>query len=174
MIMFNPAHLRPGDHLLYGAHDFTGWLTGLKTWSPAVHIEIDVGKGKSVASRNGLGVELYDYRPGQLIAVLEPRQTINLDKALRWFNEPFDHAECIGVRGRPYGWLDLLRFFNVRRDTPGWICSQFACLFDHAGDFHPFNDEYANGSVAPGDFFLSNAFAWKWVHPDARKAVARF
>lgn len=166
--------LKPGDYLLYGAHDFTGWLTGLKTFSPAVHVEVYAGNGQSVASRNGLGVDMYDFRPGQLIAVLRPNQPFDFAAAMAWFNQPYRADVVEGVRGRPYGWLDLLRFFNICvKNSPGWICSQFGTLLGNAGAFNPFAKQYASGTIDPGDYFVSPCFDWVWVEAKARKAVGK-
>lgn len=171
---FDISTLKPGDHLLYGKHDLFGWITSVKTWSPAVHVEEYIGNGASVASRNGLGVGVYRYRSSQLIGVLEPKQTINLEKAMVWFNDPWDKVSLTGVKGRPYGFAQLLHFYNIRVKTHGWICSQFIDYFDNAGDFFPFNGEFDGGAVDPGDYFESNGLNWKWVDPETRKLIDRF
>lgn len=154
--------LQPGDHLLYGVkpRDLFGWVTRIKTWSPAVHIELYVGDYVSVASRNGEGVNKYPVRMEQLIGVLRPRVPIDLAKGLQWFSQS-------NVQGKPYGWLELLHFVGLKVKSPGWICSQFVALFDEACGFLPFNPEYYEGSVDPGDFFLSPLLEWHWVQPKA-------
>lgn len=154
--------LLPGDHLLYGKkpRDIFGLITSWKTWSPAVHIEVYIGNNVSMASRNGIGVNRYPLRTEQLIAVLRPKTPINMVKGLAWFDQA-------GVKGRPYGWLDLLHFEGFKIKSGGWICSQFAALFDEACDFLSFNSQYFEGSIDPGDFFLSPVFNWEWVEEKA-------
>lgn len=152
----------PGDHLLYGKKpgDIFGLITSWKTWSPAVHIELYIGDNVSVASRNGIGVNKYPLRTEQLIAILRPRVPVDLKKGLEWFSQA-------NVQGRPYGWLDLLHFEGFKIKTKGWICSQFVALFDEACAFLPFNPEYFEGSIDPGDYFLSPGLEWHWVEPGA-------
>ena len=55
-----PIALRSGDCLLYRATGLFGWLISIKTWSVVSHCEGYVGNGKAVASRDGVGVGLYD------------------------------------------------------------------------------------------------------------------
>lgn len=165
-----------GDHLLYGV---SGWdlfnrVTRLKTWSPAVHIELYIDDCKSVASRNGLGVNMYPFREGGLIGILRPKQLLDIERGLAWFNKPFNKVTHDGVRGRPYGWLDLLQFINIQIQTDGWICSQFVSLFDEACLFYPFSEQYNDGKIDPGDYFVSNAFTWEWVDSEARKLIQKF
>lgn len=168
--------IQAGDHLIYGVRGFDLFnrITRLKTWSPAVHIELCIGQGESVASRNGIGVNLYPLRTEGLIAILRPKQELDLSAGLSWFNKPYNKITHEGVRGRPYGWLDLLQFININIHTDGWICSEFVSLFDEASEFYPFNPEYNDGRIDPGDYFVSNAFIWKWVDSKARKMIQQF
>lgn len=163
--MNTPIPLYPGDHLLYGTKpfDFFGWVTSKKTWSPAVHIEIYTGTGMSVASRNGIGVNSYTYRSEQLIAVLRPPKFYNVDAALSWFNVKYDKQTNTGVRGRPYGWWDLARFIGLNINTRGYICSEFAAMFDHQAGYYPFTSQYPAESVDPGDYLIIKEFQWEWV-----------
>lgn len=165
-----------GDHLLYGVSGLNLFnrITRLKTWSPAVHIELYVDDCKSVASRNGLGVNMYPFREEGLIGILRPKQAFDIEAGLKWFNQPFNSVTHEGVRGRPYGWLDLLQFININVHTDGWICSEFVARFDEACGFYPFNHEYNEGRIDPGDYFVSNDFEWLWVDPDARKMIQEF
>jgi hypothetical protein len=153
--MFSPIPLQPGDHLLYGKSDLFGLITSVKTWSPAVHIEVYCAPGYSVASRNGIGVNLYPVRLAQLIAVLRPRR-FDLEAAMQWFRA---HA-----RGEAYDWLGLLCFtLAVKQGSKRkMFCSEFAARLDrHAGcrSFHP---EFDADRIAPGNFAMSPAFEWAW------------
>jgi len=85
-----------------------------------------------------------------------------------WFTLPFDGI-ATGVRNRPYGWLDLLRFYSIKVPTNGWICSQFAAKACRAGGITAFAEDYNEGTIDPGDFFVSPAFDWAWVRPDVRR-----
>lgn len=160
--MNTPTPLFAGDHLLYGRTpwDLFGFITSLKTWSPAVHIEIYEGFGMSLASRNGVGVNSYPYREEQLIAVVRPPNTFEFERGLKWFD---------GVRGKPYGWLDLLRFVGINIKTNGLICSEFVAMFDRVSLSYPFNLNYPEESVDPGDFLLPRDFQWIWVHEKVNK-----
>lgn len=163
--MITPIPLLPGDHLLYGSKDFFGLVTSIKTWSPAVHIEIFTGwddEGDVVASRNGIGVNFYPYRPEQLIAVLRPHNRPNLARAMQWF---YDHA-----RGQKYDWLGLLCFtLAVKQGSKNkMFCSEFAKRWDKMAGIESFHREYPSDKIAPGDFPQSAAFHWVWLKEGVR------
>jgi hypothetical protein len=168
-----PIALQPGDTLLYSKSDVFGLITSIKTWSPAVHVEKYEGDGQSLASRNGIGVNRYPVRAAQLCAVLRPNQPINMAAVKKWFEVRFDRQTRRGVRGRPYGWLDLLRFYGMRIPTNGWICSQFAASADRAGGLNSFAKQYYAGTIDPGDFFLSPAYDWAWVRHDVLEDITK-
>lgn len=162
---------QPGDILLYSKSDIFGRLTAFRTFSPAVHVEMYEENGMSLASRNGEGVNSYPFRPEQLAAILRPKQAIDMAAVTKWFEEPFSRFTNTGVRGRPYGWLDLLRFYGIKLFTFGWICSQFAAKACQAGGLDVFASDYYQGTIDPGDFLLSPAFHWQWVREDVRKQL---
>lgn len=167
-----PVPLAPGDILLYSKSDFFGWVTSFRTFSPAVHVELYEGDGYSLASRNGIGVNRYPVRSAQLCAVLRPMLPVNMEALKKWFECPFPTFKTIGVRGRPYGWLDLLRFYGIKLPTDGWICSEFAALAMRAGGLKVFPINYYAGTIDPGDFFLTPALEWVWVRQDALKDLS--
>jgi len=169
--MTPPIPLQPGDVLLYSKSDFFGWVTSFRTFSPVVHVEIYEGGGLSLASRNGIGVNRYPLRLAQLAAVLRPRQKVDTDAMRTWFEQKYNPASGKGVRGRPYGWLDLLRFYNVKVNTDGWICSQFVAQALRAGGLSVFAQDYYCGTIDPGDYFLPAALEWAWVRPDVYKEL---
>lgn len=156
--------LLPGDHLLYGRQPFFpsfagwffSWLTSVKTWSPAVHIEVYRGEGKSIASRNGIGVNEYPLRFEQLIAVLRPNQPFDLAKGLLWFNE---HA-----RGQGYDWKGLLCFtLAVHQGSQNkMFCSEFATNLDRAMGLKSFDPICDADMISPGQFLQSPAFDEVW------------
>ena len=142
----SPDVLRPGDVLLYPATSLFGKLIALKTWHPVSHVEVFVGDGRSVASRDGKGVAAYPARLHDVRHALRPVQPVDLAAALRWFKA---HAD-----GQPYGWFDLLAFVGVTKDGPGMVCSSFAVQFLRAGGLRIFRDEPPN-RVAPFQFLTS-------------------
>lgn len=171
MSMKPPVTLLPGDTLLYSKSDFFGWVTAIKTFSPAVHVEKFEGFGMSLASRNGIGVNRYPLRLAQLAAVLRPIEPLDMDAVTKWFEVPFNKVTGEGVRDRPYGWFDLARFFNIKLKTDGWICSEFAAMVDRVGGLKSFATKYYAGTIDPGDFFLPSCYEWQWVRPDVEKEL---
>jgi hypothetical protein len=154
--------LFPGDCLLYfSAGSFLDWVIAFKTWSKVSHCEVYRGEGTSVASRNGLGVNLYPVRWEGLAWVLRWDAncggTMDVPRAMRWF---FKHAQ-----GQRYDWLGLLVFYlAVKQGAPNkMFCSEFATRFYRAGGFKPFSEETDADRVAPAQFLQSVAFlpAWK-------------
>ena len=140
--------LEPGDILLYGGTDLVSRLIQFRTWSDVSHIEIYTGAGRSVASRNGIGVGEYPLRIKGLRRVYRPKLVagfppFDLEKSVRWFWT---------VKGTPYGWADLLRFYLIDVPTKGLICSEFADLFFRNGGLPLFNTNYPEGAVCPGDY----------------------
>lgn len=149
--------LRAGDHLLYKPSDFFGFVTAVKTWSPdAVHIEVYVGGGRSLASRNGLGVSRYPLRLLGLSEVLRPIKPMNLDAGNEWFASKAD--------GQKYDWIGLLCFtLAVKQGAPNkMFCSEFATRFDRACGFDCVHPEYDADRVAPGTFLVLPDFEHVW------------
>lgn len=149
----NNFNLHPGDILLYGPTGLFGWLISVKTWHPIAHVELYLGNGRSVASRDGIGVNVYDFREPQLAYILRPTTSINLNAALVWF---FQEAQY-----KPYGWWDLLNFIGISCNTRGMFCSEFVTLFLRAGGVPIFNEEEAR-KVAPFEFLTSELFKTVW------------
>ena len=149
--------LEPGDILLYGGTDLVSRLIQFRTWSDVSHIEIYVGDGRSVASRNGIGVGKYPLRIAGLRRVYRP-VPFNLADSLAWFAT---------VDGTCYGWADLLRFYLIDVPTKGLICSEFGDLFFLHGGLPLFNTNYPAGAACPGDYekisdrLVSEIWSWK-------------
>jgi hypothetical protein len=120
------CEMNPGDILLYRPTGFIGWAIAWRTFSNWAHVEVYVGSGVSVASRNGIGVAKYPLRREQLGKVLRPYAWPDLATGMRWF-----HAVADGQR---YDFAAILRFMLphiITRDLDldRQICSAFATRF---------------------------------------------
>jgi hypothetical protein len=146
--------LKSGDCFLYFTRGSVSDIAiAIKTWCwSASHIEVCAGSNTSFASRNGLGVNRYQFRRDGLAHILRPAQ-FNYHGALEFFNN---------VRGTKYGWLDLLQFISIKIPTKGLICSQFADLLYRAANVPAFSHEYNAGAICPRDFLISPAFTQIW------------
>jgi len=138
----SPPAPQPGDCLLYRPTGFFGRLIAIKTWHPLSHVEVYVGKGVSVASRDGEGVGYYPLRLEQLAYVLRPTVPLDLAAGLRYARR---------MTGTPYGWMDLLNFVGVNVDSKGIVCSPFATEFYRACGWNCFPQDQAN-DIAPFQF----------------------
>lgn len=153
---FDISTLRQGDHLLYRPSSFFGWLIAMKTSCLLSHIEIYAGGGKSVASRDGKGVQLYDFRREQLGVVLRPNVPFDFQKGMAFFET---------VKGDGYDWKDILTFICFGKpcgEARKEICSEFACLWDVAAGFNPVRKSIVADAVSPADFNKSPAFEEIW------------
>ncbi len=149
-----PIALKAGDALLYGPTGFFGWVISIKTWHQVAHCECYIGNGKSVASRDGVGVGQYDWRSDKLVYVLRPNVPFDLVEALAQFNNKW--------RGQGYDWAGLLRFgwrapVKALRFDNKQFCSEFLTRWYRAGGIDPFNSEDAD-AVAPCQFLCSPVF----------------
>jgi cell wall-associated NlpC family hydrolase len=149
-----PDDLQPGDILLYATPgDFIDEV--IEIFSDGVaHIEIYHGGGESVASRNGIGVNLYPYRSEGLLYVRRPLGTFQMALADAWFNA--------GIRGLPYGWAGLLDPVGVDLPSRGLICSTFADFYLSHGGLPQFADDFPAGKAKPGDFRLVRSALTLW------------
>lgn len=143
-----PIALEPGDVLLYAAKGIFGRVIALKTWHPIAHVELFVGNGMSVASRDGIGTGTYPLRTVDLVMVCRPKVPLDLDRALAIF---------AARPHRPYGWLDLLQFVGLNIDTPGIVCSPFGTEVLRDAGLDPFNGEPCE-KIAPFEFMVSPVF----------------
>lgn len=124
--MIAESDLKPGDILLYRPKGIIGWLIASRTWSNWAHVEVYVGAGWAVASRDGKGVAQYPVRWSELGKVLRPLETPQMDRGLDWFHAIAD--------GQKYDFLAILRFMLphvITRDLDmtRQICSAFAVRF---------------------------------------------
>lgn len=151
--------LHEGDCLLYGPHDLLGWVIAVKTWcQQACHVEIYSGQGMSIASRNGVGVNRYPFRYGQLSCVRRPKVWLGHRPHLsyEWFNQV--------ARGQRYDWLGLLCFtLAVKQGARDrMFCSEFALR-----EYREWNCELLNPDVdadhtAPSEFYQAGTLETIW------------
>jgi hypothetical protein len=147
-----PPYMLPGDICLYKTKGLYGWFIRFHTGHKIGHVEVYVGNGESVASRDRIGVGKYPFREEDLAYILRATVPVNLANGMLWFTT---------VKGQPYGWADLLQFCGYEVDGKGMVCSPFATMFCRAmgliGKNDPFNGEPAN-KIAPFQFKLSPLF----------------
>ena len=126
------------------------------------NLEVYIGDGKSLASRNGIGVACYNLRTEQLIAVLRPLGIMDLDAGRKWFYS--------SANGQGYDWKGLLCFtLAVKQGSPRkMFCSEIATRFDRACGMKPFNPNFDADKIAPGSFFMSPAFETVYLHSGIR------
>jgi hypothetical protein len=147
--------LKPGDNLLYRPKGFYGMLIAFKTWHDIAHCEVYVGDGKSVASRDGIGVGLYELRENQLAWILRPKEPVLLALAMDKFRRVY--------QGQGYDYLGLLRFawrepVSKIRFENKQFCSEFDTRFDRdMGMKDLFNGEDAD-AIVPFQFLLDPGF----------------
>lgn len=152
------ALVRAGDQLLYRPQRFDlkhpGWIFGalirFKTWHNVSHCELYIGKGKSAASRDGVGVGLYPLRTSELAYILRPTQSLDWAAFWKWFYT---------VNGQAYDWVGLVRFawFKSIPTTHNdkMFCSEFLTRADRALGVNAFNPDEDADAVAPASFLLS-------------------
>lgn len=149
---FLASFLKPGDVLLYKPTSIYGWIIRVKTWHSVSHVEIYLGNGKSSASRDGIGVNIYPLRLDGLTCVMRPKQAFDTQKATAFTKS---HA------GTPYGWLDLLNFTGLRIHTKGIVCSPWVTEVLRNNNIPIFNDEDSD-LIAPFQFLDSELLSIVW------------
>lgn len=150
--------LQPGDCLIYWRNTFLDWVIAIKTWTFAGHVEGYRGEGMSVASRNGLGVNLYPLRTKGLRMIRRPNTTFgrfNLTAANSWF---------FSVQGQSYDWIGLLCFtLAVKKGSASkMFCSEFLARWYRSGGFPAIADDYDADRVAPAQFAQTPALETIW------------
>lgn len=153
-----PTELKIGDICLYDSSSITDKVIDVKTGDDVSHIEIYAGNGQSWASRNGIGVGLYPFRPDGLKYVRRPLG--------------FESAEAEtyfkSVNGAPYGWGDILASADISTALPGMDCSHFAANIMERGFCGQFDHNYDKRKITPRDFKLSNQSDQIW--PESQTA----
>lgn len=143
-----------GDVLLYSTpDDLVDWI--IERTGPAAHVEIYEGEGKSLASRNGLGVARYDLRTNGIIAVLRPLD-FDMAKFSAWFEK---------VNGEGYDWVGLEGFVEakVTQEPNHLFCSAFVATGAKCIGKPFFNKMWAGALITPSDMFKSVMLHWQWV-----------
>jgi len=156
MVTHHPQ-IHAGDLLFYNTPgSFVDFVIRTKTWSNVAHVEGYIGYGRSVASRNGLGVNEYDFRSEGLVAILRPIQRFNSQQAYDWFKT---------VQGQQYDWSGLLCFaFAEWQGSPRkMFCSEFMKRWYEAGGLRILNPQWSADRTAPADLLKSPVMNWVWA-----------
>lgn len=153
-------YIEPGDCLLYSGRGPFSWLIKGKTFSRVSHVEVALGSGRAVSSRDGIGVDNFPLRLDGLVEILKPTEPFDLTAALQWYGQQ---------RGKPYDWRQLFTgfgFFMAGRktleDETAFFCSEFCAAFYRHGGLHAFAAHYPTSVVTPGMFRSSPHFRIVW------------
>ena len=160
------GQILPGDTLIYGPSEWYDYGIVIKTWSRACHVEIAVGGGQAIASRNGIGVNIYPLRMAQLIAVRRPAQPASFDfqAMMDWFSVPYDPRKGTGIRGQAYDWAGLLCFvLAVKQGSPHkMFCSEFWTRAHRAAKYPVIAEDWDADKVAPAQCFQTPVLTTVW------------
>lgn len=156
-----PGDLRPGDILLYGD---AGLVDKLIEWkegdTDTAHVEIYIGAGLTFASRNGIGVNTYQFTPDGLTHVRRPVARFDLNEVMVWIPS---------VKGVPYGFGDIKADLNISEQPEDGIvsaetlfktgadCSHIAAIAMAVGSCPQFDPAYDWRKVTPANFKLTLA-----------------
>lgn len=149
-----PQDLIAGTILLYSTKDIVDNVIEWKESDDVAHVEVYAGNGKSWASRNGVGVGLYDFRPDGLKYVRQLNAPFNDARALNWFDV---------VNGAPYGWKDIEASAGLSEPNEitvnpqvlkktGMDCSHFAAALLEVGFCPQFDPSFPKNKITPSDF----------------------
>lgn len=165
---YTESDLLPGDCLLYKPKGFFGWVIAVKTYHMIGHCETYIGNGRSVASRDGVGVGEYPLRLDGLVLVLRPNiPPFNITKAIAWYEKK--------AKGQKYDWKGLLRFVS-RKPYSGIVsedesfCSEFLTRFYRMGDLPVF---YLLDADAIAPFMFASEGLFKLIIPGMQVTGAR-
>lgn len=143
-------YLKFGDALLYSSNGIIGHAIKWKTWSDVSHIEMYFGQGKTGASRDGQGVQTYDFTTENLAYVMRPVNPLNAKGVLDF------HTQCIGQR---YDLWGLFRFFTFgKQSLDKQFCSEYFTRACRAGGVHPFDRHVDADLISPGMYHCSTVF----------------
>jgi hypothetical protein len=154
--------LRPGDAIV----DLPDWYNPIdriicqKTWTNVCHVRIYTGNNKVVQAILK-GVNIYDFDPSGIGAVLEPTFPFDLGASMAWFYSK--------AQGQKYDVWGLLKYFGTSRpnDNPdAMICSEFGTRFYRSGGGVPFNTEADADLISPAQFCQTSGFRFRWRHPN--------
>ncbi len=161
--------LLPGDLLLYSSNGPMGRMIKLKTSSKVTHSEIYIGGLKTIASRDGKGVDTYDFETKNLAMVLRPTAPVDVPAMIAWHDA--------NAKGQGYDWVGLFMGFVARRwgreNKKMWCSEHSTRAYRNGGGFFPFRREVDADSIHPGDFFKSAMFREIWVSQKFAKELGR-
>lgn len=149
-----PVPIQFGDVLLYSGKGFWSWLIKVKTWSAITHCEMANSDQSSLASRDGQGVNTYQFRHDRLVAILRPVTPLRRLDVLKF------HVRCCG---QAYDWLGLLRFVTLGKQSQDkQFCSEYLVRLLRAGGCEPFTAQTDADLVPPGMLLASPALQLVW------------
>lgn len=159
--IFNADSLLPADMLLYYTEDIVDRVIAEKTGYRLGHVERYAGGGQSLASRNGIGVDVYPLRLDGLVCMRRPIGPFNFDKGMAWFNQA---PPLPMIKGQSYDWEGLLTFTSIttQGEEGKMFCSEFSINFDRACDFVPCNPTVPAYEIAPAHLRLLPTFQTIW------------
>lgn len=164
---FDIKSLQAGDSCLYYGYtlpDVAGNHAGFVDWGIAVktgywfsHVELYAGAGLSFASRNGIGVNRYQFRYEGLVCVRRPLALLDLATANEWFANT--------ARGQKYDFKGLMCFYlAVREGSPRkMFCSEFELRYYRKASFQPVHCEVDADRTPPAMSWISDAFSTVWL-----------
>ena len=162
---FDQTILKPGDVLLYYTEDFVDRIIATHTGYRIGHVERYAGGGQSMASRNGIGVNIYPLRFDGLVMVREPIGPFNADKGWAWFNQA---PPLPKIKGQPYDFEGLLTFTSLTTEGEEgkMFCSEFSINYDRACDFLPCNPSVPAYEMAPAHLRILGTYRTKYALND--------
>lgn len=148
---------KPGDIFLFDRQGFFNYAIKIKTWSPVSHSEIYIGNGKTIGSRNGIGVGTYDIKLDGLAYILRPINEPDMDTMLAWHNKQI---------GQKYDWFGILRFFTLGKPSlDKQFCSEHnARAYMTQNNVRLFSSKWDSDLISPGDFLKSPSLEMVWEH----------
>lgn len=166
---FDIKLLQPGDSLLYygdtppdvpgNKAGFVDWGIGVKTGYQISHVEVYAGANLSLASRNGIGVNRYQFRSAGLVCVRRPIGILDLATANDWF--------AASARGQKYDFKGLMCFYlAVKQGSHDrMFCSEFQLRYYRKASFQPVHCEIDADRTPPSMAWISEAFSTVWLKP---------
>lgn len=154
---FIRENVRIGDVLMYDRNGFINRAIRLKTGSCFSHCEVYVGNSRSYASRNGIGVDNYEFRTDGLVAIFRPRQQFLSARGEVWFQNV--------AKGQGYDWFGLFAFWFARLQgskNRKMFCSEFVVRYLHECGVDIFSEEADADSISPGMITYSKELKRVW------------
>lgn len=160
---FIKSLLRPGDIILYDGDGIFAKIIKFKRGEQYCHVEVYIGGERSVASRDGVGVNEYPLRLDGIAAIYRSVTVPDIESGMTWFET---------VKGQDYDWIGLLSFAWAKYrglNNNKMFCSEFATRFLRACGVEPFNADCDADCVSPEMLTYSHEEKPIWVRSDKRK-----